>query len=1323
MRRYIFVISLFLLLVKVSAQNIGSHGLKDYGAGEISSNLITQICQDSYGFIWVSTAYGLNKFDGVRFTQYLHDSKDDASILSNNVHSLMLDRKNTLWVGYNNGLQYYQPEENSFKTISFPDEIIPHIKSIVELHDGQIWVATSGWGMFSIDKVSSEAIPLNEINNLTGRFVGYVYEDRKNNIWIGIDNEGIVRIDPKTKKSRKFTKPDIPNNNINNIVEDGSGHLYVSFPLGICALDESADQFIRINTTNGEGLSYRLMMVNSTGVVYIGTDGDGLKYIDRNTNKIRSVENETMAFDYNTAKVYALAEDRDRNLWVGCFQKGLLMMPNEHKQFNHWNVGHKGYRLGNIINSICIDHDNDIWCSIDNEGLYKLNNKGNVVKYFSEVKDITKIFEDSERTLWISSSSRGLAKLNKNTGHLDFLGIPFKGYMKNIAEDHNHNLYISTFNSGFIRYNIKTRDWEQFSMNQQNSSKGKLGNDWINAILCDTEGMVWFGHYKGISCFDPKQNRFLDIQDEALASQVCISLAEGMDGEIWIGTYNGLFKLNKKTFQTESFTVENGLSNNVICGLAQGNDGNMWVSTFKGINQVMTKDNRIVSFYTGSGLVDKIYNRGVYFQTQNGSVYFGGNSGITFFSPQNISAPDYNREIFTTNVYVHNRPINTNSLSDGKPIIGSNVLNENEFHFSFEDNTFTFEFSTFDFIDPENIYYEYRLKELSGIWNTTRSGISQITYNHLNHGEYTLEVRTNKYGTSSPIKQLKIKISPPWYQSVWAYIIYFCSIAAIGMLVANMIRRKRNEQISESKLQFFINISHEIRSPLTLIISPMEKLLSGNFDNDTMRTLKSMHRNATRILGLVNQLLDIRKLDKGQMILNFRETEMISFVKEVMEVFEYQSNKREIHFVFQHKMESLMVWIDRNNFDKILMNILSNAFKYTSNKGNVIVTLTTGIDDDNWGVLRNYVEISIIDSGIGLDEEKTEKIFDRFYQGQSQETYATIGSGIGLNLARTLVELHRGVIFAENRTDAQGSCFIIRIPLGNKHLKKEEMSNCIYDARPILQQGVSIDDNLKLNKSVKRKTNYKVLIVDDEEDIRDYLKEELSDTYRILCANNGVEGLESALNQLPDLIISDVVMPEMDGFAFVRKLRNNNNISHIPVILLTSKVEHKDRIEGIDKGADAYLTKPFNIEELLVTIKSLISNRSALKGKFSGAQEQEDKIKPVEFKTSNELLMEKVMTIINNNLSNPNLNVEMLVSQIGLSRVQLHRKLKELTGISTGEFIRNIRLKQSASLLREKRMNISQVAYSVGFINQTHFSTAFKKYYGVSPSDYINKQE
>lgn len=1315
---------LIFLIVSLShglAQNRNMYGGKEYGIGELSSYLINKFAQDSYGYIWIATDYGLNKYDGIKFTHYLNNEHEKSSLLSNNVKTLMIDRSHTLWIGCNNGIQYYKPDEDAFETIEFPNKITPHVSNILQLHDGRIWATTAGWGVYSIDQKTKKAYPLRNIIKKTDSFISYMYEDRDKNLWFGVDSKGLIKITPKSNQLRVYSYPEISHNTISAMVEDETGRLYMSTATSVYYYDKSTQKFISVKNTNNSLMNIINLVLTKDNTIYVGTNGKGLYYINKQENTLIPVKAENSPLSYYLTNISALIEDKDLNLWIGGFQKGILLIPNQPKQFNYYESPDPQNNQDAIINSVVKDSDGNIFYSIKGQGIYKGKENANSTKLFAQVNDIIKLYIDKRGTLWASSYTKGLAKIDKKTGQPSFVDIPHDSYVKTIAEGPDNSLYISTFSSGFIQYNPNTGKYQRLNMQQPDKGKGRLDNNWINSILCDSEGLVWLGHYKGISCYNPKSGKFLNLKNkEILKNEICITLQESRDGHIWIGTYNGLFALNKKNGNIKRYTIENGLSNNVICGIAEDKNDNIWCSTFKGIDEIKRKENKIINYLTGNGLVDKIYNRWVYFEDKEGTIYFGSNSGITYFKPEEISIPTlYNYKVQTTNVYINNQPISSRTLSGKKQIVKSGVLDSDKFSFSYEDNTFTFEFSTMDYRDQENIIFEYRIKELDKGWLSTLPGVNQITYHNLPSGEYTLEVRASKYGSYSPIKRMLLKVSPPWYKSVWAYFIYLIIITAIGILIANLIRKKRKERINESKLQFFINISHELRSPLTLLVSPLEKLLQGDFDKETKKNLLRMQRNVYRLLGLVNQILDIRKIDKKQMKLKYTETEIVGFVQEVFEVFEEQSIRRKINFQYEHPMEALYIWIDRNNFDKILINLLSNSFKYTPDGGEITISLKEATNTENRWPLRNYVEIKISDSGIGLDEDKIDKIFDRFYQGQNQESFTTIGSGIGLNLTKLLVHLHHGTIVAQNRKDKKGSIFTVCIPSGKEHITREDIVEKSREDRPILRQSSFSQEPKSEGKMIKRKTNDKVLVVDDEEEITNYLEQELNETYKVIKANNGFEALRLATSLQPNLIISDVMMPQMDGITLVRKIKNNNNICHIPVILLTSKTEFEDKVQGLDKGADAYLTKPFKIDEMLLIVNNLITNRRILKGKFSGEQEQHDKLQSMNIKSSNEILMDRIMAVINKSLGDSEFGVEMLAEKVGLSRVQLHRKMKEITGFSTIDFIKNIRMKQVAILLTEKGMDVSQAAYAVGFTNLTHFSTAFKKFYGISPSEYI----
>jgi DNA-binding response OmpR family regulator len=536
-----------------------------------------------------------------------------------------------------------------------------------------------------------------------------------------------------------------------------------------------------------------------------------------------------------------------------------------------------------------------------------------------------------------------------------------------------------------------------------------------------------------------------------------------------------------------------------------------------------------------------------------------------------------------------------------------------------------------------------------------------------------------------------------------AYFIYALIALSLAVFIFITYRRRAAEQMNEEKMKFLINATHDIRSPLTLIMSPLTNLkrrITSDNQNESLRDIDTIERNAKRILDLVNQILDVRKIDKQQMKLRCQQTDMVDFVKGICKMFEYAAEERHITFQFNHDDENLEAWIDRSQFDKVVSNLLSNAFKYSLDDGTVEVRLS---HDDK------ELTLQVIDNGVGLDSETMKHVFDRFYQGSNSHRLHIEGTGIGLNLCKMIVDMHHGTIEAHNRQDEKGSVFEVRLPLGNAHLTEAEMER--QTEQPVEAPVVS--------KSIGNK--HRVLVVDDDVEICRYISSELSRYYKFGTSPNGREGLKKLLTGEYDAVVSDVMMPEMDGFTMLRMIKTNVNIAHIPVVMLTSKADVANRLEGLERGADAFLAKPFNMEELHMVIENLIQSRKRLKGKYSGAQLQSDKVELPEVKGNDEVLMERIMKVINKNLSNSDFNVDMLTQEVGISRAQLHRKMKEITGISTSEFIRNIRLEQAARLLREQKINVTQVAYTVGFSNLAHFSTIFRKQFGVSPSEYAEK--
>lgn len=1340
---------------------------------ELSNSLINAVYQDRKGFIWIATENGLNKFDGTRFSIYRHNATDSTSLKNNYVRTLFEDSRGNFWIGCINGLQRYDRATDNFHElfISRKDgRKNPHITSIIERRNGDLWIATSGQGAISLKKNSNPAsfhIETELTDRIGSNYLNVIFEDSRQNLWIATEEKGLYRYSPESKELKSYKAPyHIAGDDVSAICEDAHGQIFVgTLTKGLFRLSSRQEgNFEPVLYQNRMNLNIRTLIIDTRGKLIIGTDGEGVKEYQPQQDIIVDSEINASPFDFSKSKVHSLIEDKDHNLWLGIFQKGLILVPGISNKFDYY--GYKSIH-NNTIGSSCVmaihtDEQATIWIGTDNDGLYAINDQGKQLRHYTHQAGnpqsvpgtILCLYEDSNQELWLGSYFDGLARMNKQTGTCQDATSLLQGNLNAgkpkvscIIEDKNKNLWVGTYGSGLYKINLPTQHvtyYESTRNENDDWSINRLPNDWISYLLEDREGMIWIGTYKGLAVLNPQTDNFINYkkQNNLLPGYVVYSLLESSNGEIWAGTSEGLVCLNKDRLTPVLFTTADGLPSDIICGLAEDEKKNIWISTHQGISKLNPPEKKFINYYAGDGLQGNEFTRTAVFKDKRGKIFFGGTNGVTAFYPQDITEIKKEMNVLITGFHVANRPVKKGDKSGNNVITDTAVMDTEQFTLAYNENTFSIDFSVLEFSNPDRISYQYKIKELGDEWISTQPGTNRVTYSSLKPGKYTFSVQARDHNNFSNIRTVTIAITPPWYQTWWAKVIWGCLgallIYALTMYILSRIRhrqevmrQKHMEQINEAKLQFFINISHEIRTPMTLIISPLEKLLAEHSEKQPVYLM--IYRNAQRILRLINQLMDIRKLDKGQMHLKFRETDIVGFINDLMQTFNYQAQKKNITFTFEKELEgadSLKVWIDLNNFDKVLMNVLSNAFKYTHEGGNIEVSLKTGHNDAYRGALKDYFEIDITDNGIGIDKNKIEQIFERFYQIDNDMTQSNFGTGIGLHLSRSLVELHHGIIKAENREDGQGTRFVIRLPLGSNHLKAEELENPEETgSEPTISQlpKDSIYETEEENKTneyrkPKAKTRYRVLIVEDDEEIRRYIRSELDSDFRIYECTNGREGLETILKEKPDLVISDVMMPEMDGITLCRKIKQNININHIPIILLTAKSKAEDQIEGLEIGADAYIVKPFNTELLRTTISNLIANRERLRGKLVGEQQVEEKITKIEMKSNDEILMSKVMKTINDHLADPTLNVEMLAANVGMSRVHMHRKLKELTNQSARDFIRSIRLKQAANLLREKNLSVSEVAYATGFSNLSHFSNTFRDFYGISPSEYKEQQ-
>ncbi len=1313
---------LFIVILWISAGIFcQAQQMRYYGSAELSCSLIKRMVQDSRGFIWIATENGLNKFDGWTFTHYFHDGKDSTSLQNNYLESLLSDSKGRLWVASRKGVQCYSPEEDTFKTVSFLDGNKPSVLNLCELHTGEIWAVTAGYGVYSINPETMEATSLIWVNDLcSSPYMHNIYEDHLHRIWIALPGGRMVRLLPESQTTDFDGLPGASPIKVYTIREDSEKHLWVATATDVYRWDEPAHGFIGIERK--EYIDIRGMICTEKGDIYVNTTNAGVQYVDRIKGELVKYNHPAIPQNDN---IMAMIEDRKGNLWLACYKSGISMLSNEPSLFTFVDVPSISASK-KVPACIYEDKEKDVWVSMSDGMLTGLDRNMQKKRSYALGRDIISMFEDSNGTFWLGSYG-ALSRFNKETGDVERLP-EFQGKtVHNLVEGPDKKLYLSVTGEGFTCYDLRTGASEQICDTTRLNTPMRLGNNWINAMCCDSEGLIWLAHCMGVNCYDPARRQFLKLEScSVVFGNLCYALLEDKQGHIWIGTHEGLFEYDKKSDTLRHYGTEEGMPNNVICGLGEAENGDVWCSTYNGLCKLSYPDRTAINYFSGNGLVDKEYLRSVFYQRKGNAMYVGSIHGVTRFFPDSVGRQSALNEPQLTHVYLDNKEVSPHTRLAGRYIADDVWMDTRQINLTYKNDIFAFEFSTMEFHESQNIRFEYRLAELGSAWRSTIPGNNRITYNYLPPGHYTFQVYVCENELRSPLRSFSIYIAPPWYATVWAragYVLLLLGVLFGAFRVWNLRQRqRRQEELNEEKLKFFINIAHELRSPVTLILSPLQALMKQEQDEGKKKALHTMQRNANRIMDLINQLLDIRKIDKGQMRIACRETDLVGFVEELFRMFDYQAVKRNIRFSFVHSMESLPVWIDRNNFDKVLMNLIVNAFKYTPDDGEITVVLAVGEDTNMRGPLSRYAEITLLDSGTGLDEKKLEKIFDRFYQASANSR----GFGIGLNLVKMLVELHHGSVSAANRTDRQGSCFTVRIPLGKEHLRAEELSEELPSpvSEPLhlaLTEENYLEEDNK-TQTLKSKTQWRVLVVDDDDEMREYLQQELGGYYKVAAACNGVEAYRIALQQKIDLIISDVVMPDMNGFELLKKARGNANISHIPFILLTSQAEYDNRLKGWNVGADAFLAKPFRIEELLLMCDNLITNRVRLKGHYEMAPEVEEKMKPIEVKANDDLFLERLMKAINENLQDSKFGVEDLAGAIGVSRVQLHRKLKTLTGTTTSEFIRNIRLKQAAKLLKEKKVNVSQIAYLVGFTNPTLFSIAFKKFYGCTPSEYMDRE-
>lgn len=1335
---------LFLILLFIPIAMLGQAGKLFTADSQLSSSLINKVYQDANGMIWIATEDGLNRYDGAKFTTYRHEDGNPHSLSHNYVRTIFSDSHGRIFIGTYSGLQMYDIAADCFsEPATWPDgkTYQANVIDMTERHNGEIWISGGLLVTLHIDNnrltVQTPSIPIP--TSLTD----YILEDRTGNIWVTRGENCIYRIGPNNQIHHYLEQE--KGTPVTDLAEDSQGNIYAAcMGKGLYQYNTADDSFQLIPYQGKNNLSIKALFIGKQDEVYICTDGQGVKIYQQGSNTVTDYQFENSFYNLSDSKVHSLLKDNNDNFWMALYQKGVMFLPSQPNGFKY--IGSKSSNRNligkNCVTALCQDTQNSFWIGTDNGGLYRLSADATRSIHYPTLDKggtapatILNLYEDSEGTLWFGSFINGMGQINKQNGVCSYeQNLKDKGgnHIQRVyafAEDHKKRLWIATMGAGLFYRDLK--NGQTFYPEIINT---KI-NSWISCMLYTPDHLLYIGTYDGLSCIDLNNEEMIHTES-ILNGHIINAVCQDTTGMIWIGTADGLSSWNRINGEVKTYTAKQGLPSNTVYALITDNDGYLWISTNAGIARFHLQNHHFINYYVSDGLQGNEFAKNTSYKDPEGNIWLGGVNGITYFNPKDITSPEQKWTVRITDFLVYDKPVRKGMKSGNHEIIDRPVFEATEFYLSHTDNTFSIEFATREFNNPERINYLYTMN--SSHWISLPQGVNRISFSKLQPGNYCFRVKAMDYTLDSDIREIHIYIAPPWWNTWWCHLIYILlALGAILYIVQQVRHRYRTkqeimqhihaEEINEAKLQFFINISHEIRTPMSLIISPLHKLITRDKDEERQAIYHLIDRNANRILRLINQLMDLRKIDKGQMSFLFKETNIVEAITDICNSFQQMAEAKHISLRFHHgDQQKLNVWVDPDNFDKIIINILSNAFKFTPEKGKIEVLLSQGEDTQATSTLRHYVEITITDSGIGIDEQEREHIFDRFYQIRNSQNNSNVGTGIGLHLTRSLITMHHGSIRVSNNQDGQpGSCFIVRLPLGCGHLKAEEMATEKESASNAKTAEIDLVEAMETNweEPKKPRTKYRIMVVEDDEEIRKYVCHELKERYYVQQCTNGKEALKMLFEKAPHLVISDVMMPQMDGFTLCSKIKQNINLNHIPVILLTAKIREEDNIEGLEMGADAYITKPFNIELLKRTVENLIRSHERLRNTFSGQQIQEDKLNKIEIESPDDKLMKRIMKVINDNLSNPELSIDIITAEVGISRTHLHRKLKELTNQTTTQFVRNIRLKQAAILLAEKRHNINEIATLTGFSDSNYFSTSFKEAYGMTPREYIEKHQ
>ncbi|MCB0550088.1 MAG: response regulator [Phaeodactylibacter sp.] len=1339
-------------LAKYDGYSVKMYRQQPGNTNGLKSNKVTQLFEDNEGNLWAGTNYtGFYRYNRALdvFEQYCRDPEDMNSLSNDNVWAIFQDREGVLWIGTERGLNRFQPEAGRFvhyRNDPADSRSLSHdfVYTIAQTPDGSLWVGTEE-GLNRLVRNGAEEYfirynlapaGVSDDGFLPHNFVYKILPSRYDPFvfWvctsIGLKKVRFSPDDPAWLDVRFYghdagmpnslSHPFVP-----DVLEEDAGHVWVATYNGLNLLDTESGESRHFTYQKNDpaSLSNNVVLCLSkdrTGNLWIGMD-KGVNKLNLNAKAFLSIRPDAGGNTCNNITCLAPASGQ-AGLWAGSRGGGLIFLPTDGKgslsnPARNFQMGAPQMpQLAGFISGLLLDREGWLWMATDGAGVFRAREtdilgQSRVLRQFQQFTKSNKLSDDYVMSLlqsasgdvWLGYWDKGLDRYDPATGifhhYLSTVGLSVNFqefpvvHLGETVEGGQPYLWLGTRGGGV--YKLKFDDERNVlelvqRFRSEVKGEGSLSNNFINCFLIDKQGRLWVGTDSGLNLLDSKAGRF------------------------------------------SSYYERNGLANAIVQSILEDEEGNIWISTQQGISCLsFTADTLTVkNFDAYDGLQDNFFNDDAAATTAVGHLVFGGVNGLSIFRPEEIRPDTIPPKIAITDFRLFNRSVPIGKLKDGRTVLTKSISETEFLQLNYRDQVVSFEFTGLHFGEPKKLHYAYQLEGFDPDWVYTEASQRIAHYTNLPYGDFIFKVKAaNGDGLWSEPVELQLCVSPPFWFTGWAYTLYALAALALfyfGLRITQLraefrhslelerVEREKLEEVNQLKLQFFTNISHELRTPLTLIISPLEQLLQDPIDRKMHRLFTRMHFNANRLLTMINQLLDIRKSEAGVLKLHVAEGGLVEFSREVVASFKNLAKQRNIQLSFFAEQEEIFAWFDHDQLEKVLFNLLSNAFKFTNDGGQITVSLRQ----------PGPAEITVADTGVGIPAGQLESIFERFYQVEKSKEWARKGgTGIGLSLAKMIVEKHHGKIEVESE-EGKGSAFRIRLPLDKSLFTEEELRPLEQVANglpafalpdspeklppPSSQNGVPF-----LKDSGEKPL---ILLVEDNPDIRGYLRENLEADYRISEASDGQEGLEKALAEPPELIIADIAMPRMDGIEMCGKVKSNITTSHIPVILLTARTSLVFKVDGLETGADDYVTKPFHMRLLAARIRNLINTRRALRERFAKNFDLSPSSLPLN--SLDEKLLSQIKTVVERHIDDSNFSVDQLATALNMSRMQLYRKLKALTGKSPNRIIRSFRLKRAAQLLESGQYNVSDVTYMVGYNDLKSFRDQFKKEFGVCPSGY-----